>query len=352
MDGMFTEITPMYTHDHSIGHPMFPWSKSDEDFLDEILNRIYQSINDGVFTTLNFAIKRRDKLKKNSILLQWIFGMIIKYKNHGIPTRIIQFTCNEWKKTDIHNMNVYLKLIWINPLVMRRWMEHPIKWQILLKLLRYMLRDYKFGSRKQGVNLILTLTSSVKYWSQTQLNFIIQYKFAEIFGNYLKYVIFQNQIDPQPIFITILNVTKAVRVLCSNRISFVSAWWKPLNTRLFSKKVNNDMKSVKDTNYSIRLTTYRLKIKTEIHDFIYQNSFNEIQYSRISKTMISKKYFIDQIKKCSNDSCQIMVRLKICKRCKSVYYCSRSCQKIDWKNIHSKQCMSLAIKFKQDWIIN
>ena len=34
------------------------------------------------------------------------------------------------------------------------------------------------------------------------------------------------------------------------------------------------------------------------------------------------------------------VQYKVCNRCKSVYYCSRKCQKKHWKN-HKKECRSL-----------
>eukprot|EP01084_Bolivina_argentea_P264253 447574_1 len=32
---------------------------------------------------------------------------------------------------------------------------------------------------------------------------------------------------------------------------------------------------------------------------------------------------------------------KLCKQCKTTYYCSRRCQKISWKQVHKKQCKKL-----------
>ena len=55
---------------------------------------------------------------------------------------------------------------------------------------------------------------------------------------------------------------------------------------------------------------------------------------------------------CFNRKCQkkngkifqsnVKPKLRLCNGCRVVYYCSRKCQKIDWKSQHSKQCNDLA----------
>ena len=46
-------------------------------------------------------------------------------------------------------------------------------------------------------------------------------------------------------------------------------------------------------------------------------------------------------KQCNYGGCKLMnKKLRVCKKCKSVYYCSRICQKRDWLNGHSKICKS------------
>ncbi len=39
-------------------------------------------------------------------------------------------------------------------------------------------------------------------------------------------------------------------------------------------------------------------------------------------------------------------RLKICRQCKMVYYCSRTCQKLDWKHRHRNECYYMYSKLK------
>ncbi|KAF9494479.1 hypothetical protein BDN71DRAFT_980502 [Pleurotus eryngii] len=45
---------------------------------------------------------------------------------------------------------------------------------------------------------------------------------------------------------------------------------------------------------------------------------------------------------CSNFMCQgqsfSVDKLKLCARCKSVYYCSQACQKSNWKARHKQYC--------------
>ena len=326
-----------------------PYLGSDIVIFDMLLDKIYKAINDGQRLRCNF--KSYDEINKYSVLLQSIiFRMIIKYKNYGIPLRIIQYKYTLWNIDDLHNINLYLKWFWSTPLLMKRWIKHSVKWEVLFLLLKHILHQNKdYCCMHSVVGLILTITSSVKYWDQPQLNFMIGNKFSEMFGNYLKFIIFQNRVNPILIYITLLNVTKIVYILYNDKVSFKSYWSKPLNISLHCKYVKTDMKKIGNVDCYRKITKYRLKLKREVNRLVYHNEHNENTCMRKIKATISKKYMIPFIKKCSNISCEIMIGLKICKGCKCVYYCSKKCQKIDWKNIHSNQCALLTLKMKQDW---
>ena len=69
MDALFRDNTHEHTHDCYIRYPGFPWSKSEEHFFDQILNKIHECMNNGVLITIDFMTDR-DKFKKSSTLLQ------------------------------------------------------------------------------------------------------------------------------------------------------------------------------------------------------------------------------------------------------------------------------------------
>ncbi len=53
------------------------------------------------------------------------------------------------------------------------------------------------------------------------------------------------------------------------------------------------------------------------------------------------------LKECHNEKCKRKdVKLRICRRCKAVYYCKKKCQKIDWGR-HKKDCFVLCDNFEK-----
>lgn len=48
-------------------------------------------------------------------------------------------------------------------------------------------------------------------------------------------------------------------------------------------------------------------------------------------------------KKCKNCGCVegigSIIKLKVCSKCKKVYYCDRECQKYDWQTKHKYECI-------------
>eukprot|EP01084_Bolivina_argentea_P128814 227618_1 len=55
-----------------------------------------------------------------------------------------------------------------------------------------------------------------------------------------------------------------------------------------------------------------------------------------------RRKFKSQIKRsyCSNSFCksEMYFKLQVCSGCMTSWYCSRQCQKKDWKNGHNRQC--------------
>ena len=91
-------------------------------------------------------------------------------------------------------------------------------------------------------------------------------------------------------------------------------------------------------------------VVVNFHDLIYQhrrlfvikcsNNNNELkQMTRLLCLKLNKQHTCDSMV-CN----KIMNHNQVCKDCKSAFYCSKKCQKYDWKVRHRKICVSKFIK--------
>lgn len=99
-----------------------------------------------------------------------------------------------------------------------------------------------------------------------------------------------------------------------------------------------------------------IKQKINIKHYKYQMKQLEInvnKYIEQHPESLRSLDFITKIKNgmikvCGNHRCNHskrnqykLIKWKICKGCKMIYYCRKKCQKIHWKNHHNKQCSKL-----------
>lgn len=93
-----------------------------------------------------------------------------------------------------------------------------------------------------------------------------------------------------------------------------------------------------------------LKARKNLHQKILscKHTINEfLTRCDISKQVLWKDdlSMVSPDRACGNNECSFdylqnhkKIRLKICKGCKMIYYCSRCCQKINWKRVHRRHC--------------
>merc|ERR1712008_43198 len=63
--------------------------------------------------------------------------------------------------------------------------------------------------------------------------------------------------------------------------------------------------------------------------------FKEDKFYRVLKNIAA-------MKECNYPNCRAKnIKLEICSKCKSVYYCSKEHQKLDWKMRHRLECKNL-----------
>ena len=90
-------------------------------------------------------------------------------------------------------------------------------------------------------------------------------------------------------------------------------------------------------------------LKTIPPNIIDISMAQECQHISFSELLeISHENRIISLKMCGNEKCNKIqnANMKICKKCKLTYYCSRYCQKVDWKCKHRNCCDELFEKMK------
>ena len=308
-------------------------------------------------------------LKQHSMIIQLIsFRLIINSKIEGyfpLPFMSIDKMLRKGidyhiSLVDIQNINVSFKLIWQNPLILREWMNNKIKWRILFLFLIQLLKRYKISFAKQHIDLILTIMNTNFHWKKRHLIWLVHIDFPELFMKFLKHIsitmVSRNNKNKQlltTLSITLLNASKIYYMYHKQNHyqSCLKLWLQPI------KLIHQQCKEHDCGNKKCR---EKYSYFNETIDHFFKNLMKFILYFERSNASIdvitmaqkyrvlSSKYKVfSQTKFCANIECESKNNyqiLKICKQCKIVYYCSKHCQKIHWKNIHSKQCEKLSDK--------
>ena len=312
-------------------------------------------------------------IKQYFIILQSIsFGLIINSKIDGyFPLSVSQIlkqeTDNYFSYINIQNTNFCLKLIWQNPLILKQWMKDKRKWKLILILLMNMLQRYIHTTyiSNELIDFIMTLMNTSIYWRRKQFVFLSNHSFANIFMIFLQHVYLNmsktRKQPPSTLSNSFLNVTKLFYIYCrqnNNKLS-IKSWMKQwrsvckleicLECKIKHKYINHFYVSWDKMTNNFLINIKNFKKMYDKSNF----KIGQITNSQ-KKKIISKKYDIfSKLKLCGNINCtndKKYDELKICKGCKMICYCSRHCQKVDWKNIHKKQCVKLYDKMNDyDW---
>ena len=113
----------------------------------------------------------------------------------------------------------------------------------------------------------------------------------------------------------------------------------------FQDDVHKNLRKLKTLKNKSAYCNYCRQIRLHC---IQINKFE--QYMKINPDLLQPSFsnFLKwrQIVFCANQKCikyktEKIIDLKLCKQCKTKYYCSRKCQKYDWNHLHRTQCKKL-----------
>ena len=326
-----------------------------------------EMIKDALESGLLFKLDDNSikNIKQHFMIIQSIsFGLIINSKIDGyFPLSASQILQKEegnyFSFVNIQNTNVCLKLIWQSRLILKQWMGDERKWRLVLVLLMNMLERniHTVYISNELIEFILTLMNTNIYWTKRHFIFLTNHHFPEIFMKFLKHIYItmskQNKKPPSTLYISLLNATKILYMYYYKQKNYklsMSSWMEQIKNVVeleicLDCEIQNPNIDHLYVNWDKMITIFFEHVVNFIKKYNKSNS----RIGRITtlqkKKIISKKYDIfSKFALCGNINCineNKYDRLKICKGCMMIYYCSKHCQKVDWKNIHKKQCEKL-----------
>ena len=119
--------------------------------------------------------------------------------------------------------------------------------------------------------------------------------------------------------------------------------------RLMRKHLNKFENNKKNRKYRERKSQFILGKQQMLKYQKGINKFLDCEPNEFKDLPFIKEKNNKSIKVCRNAKCNKsnfdggISSFKICSKCKSVFYCTRKCQKIDWNECHRKHCYSLSV---------
>ena len=263
--------------------------------------------------------------------------------------------------TEIQNINICLKLIWQNQLMLKCWMKDRQKWFVLFSFLTNIFEIFKdsFIVPNPLSDLISTLMSTGPYWTKKHFIFLNENEVARSCMKFIKhtYLVSMRKKPSSALSDQLLNITKIFymyHIQYDNQLKF-RLWMKQIKD--VSKGPCCDGCKERNPNAIPYFDKEMDNFMSNLRDFKKKYNKQNLTIGRITtshkRQIISKKYDIfSDLKLCGNIDCKNKNKydkLKVCKGCRVIYYCNKYCQKVDWKNIHKKQCAQLFHNMKYAW---
>jgi len=254
---------------------------------------------------------------------------------------------NNKNHIQVNNSLFMLKCLFRNKRIIYNWLNNTKKSVAVLSNLNYLMKSKHVISPKY-TELIDLLTGTYIYWNCSHVLYLKKIGYLQSMAMALKTGYFRINHLTSPNLLFIINHT----IKCFYILLKVHQNHNQLPSfdiiELFEHYVDTIINKTKKTRKKQALINYSEKVgcfKREINKFLLYYGKGKSDPSL--RSIINKK----MVKICGNIKCQKYnqfkckcKKMKICKECKMIYYCSEKCQKYDWKYSHRNQCMILKLR--------
>ena len=296
---------------------------------------------------INDNINWNWKNKQYGNLLQEIaFNCIILSKSYNVFLPKLGDTKRNVMDEQIYINNhlFFLKLFFQNKRIVFMNMIQQNKWELFFICLNDLMNS-KFIMSAKYTQLAQVLIRTFFYWTYEHMCFLIEHKFLQSISTALINGYFHKQQRDAKIRLMIDFILKIFYII-DKMTNVDNNDWR-FDIDFFLKHILIDDHKLEKTKRKICYNNYLRQIQ-----ILRTTLFRWIICQRIGMRLTDPE-FIQHLntklfKICANKKCKIYknetnpsLRMKICKGCKVVYYCSYKCQKYDWKFSHKNQCNAL-----------
>ena len=247
---------------------------------------------------------------------------------------------------EIYNLEFFINIMFYNNLIIKKIFSDESKWKPLIMFFKRMwLYQKKQHLQSKYDSLALLLGKSQRYWNLEHYKYMVDIRFEKALLHSVYISFYHCKIS------TIITVTYTILQNCKRQFIIEEdnheIWLDFQNkiekeTKKYRRKFNNKLKR---SNYSMNL-----KRMIKVYDEFVDDYLVPVPVLMTSKP---PKFYCatlqECVKPCAYNKCKNMkyidseskIKMKICKGCKLIYYCSRKCQKCDWNSRHRYQCLRL-----------
>ena len=314
---------------------------------DENINQscktLFKSFKNNHKITLNCKLGFIENSNENLLFLISIHLIILAQSTtFFLPTHIDNYSYKD-KKIYLNNCSIFLKMLLRYKKVIQNIMQNEPAWMSFFFTLNNLMNSKLITSRK-CLNIIVTLIDTSGYWTYNHLIYLATIGFIKTLSKALINGYFSVNKRSSTLINRVNHCTQMYYImgLCDD-LQFDYGGTFRLVT-LFADYVKKDVERLKSSRNQLAYINYKRQV--HVH---FQEMYKLIENTRSSTYPMTRlPYILDWEKTniCTNKKCKknkmITKVLMLCKQCKLVYYCSRKCQKYDWKHTHRWYCKLLS----------